>query len=87
MTLSAMSLSMLGMLNSESSLELVSEEAVSCELLSEELVVVFEEASLEEVLEPVEVEVDDVVLDELVVELLLELELVPEDDVWLEDSC
>jgi len=48
---------------------------------------VFEEASLEEVLEPVEVEVDDVVLDELVVELLLELELVPEDDVWLEDSC
>jgi len=78
---------MLGMLNSESLLELVSEEAVSCELLSEELVVVFEEASLEEVLEPVEVEVDDVVLDELVVELLLELELVPEDDVWLEDSC
>ena len=73
MTLSAMSFSIFGTLKSELSLELVSEDEVS----SEELVVELDDVSLEELVEPVE-EVDEVV--ELLEELLVELEPVPELD-------
>ena len=73
MTLSAMSFSIFGTLKSELSLELVSEDEVS----SEELDVELDDVSLEELVEPVE-EVDEVV--ELLEELLVELEPVPELD-------
>jgi len=85
MTLSAMSFSIFGTLKSELSLELVSEDEVSSEELdveldevsSEELEVDVDDVSLEELVELVE-EVDEVV--ELLEELLVELEPVPELD-------
>ena len=80
MTLSAISLSILGISKVESSLELLSEEELSFELPPEELVELLDDVSVEELLE-----VEELVL---VLELLLELldELLLELDPEVDDS-
>ena len=81
MTLSAISLSILGISKVESSLELLSEDELSPELPLDEVVELLEEVSDEELLEVEEV----VLVLELLDELLLELD--PEVDDWVVDCC